>query len=83
MRQELLRFVAAQPLWDQRVCALQVTDSKEKTMELRLLVSAADAGRAFDLRCAVREHLVDFIQQNYPTALPRTRLDGAEVARTL
>jgi len=76
VRQELLRFVASQPLWDQRVCALQVTDSKEKTMELRLLVSAADAGRAFDLRCAVREHLVDFIQQHYPTALPRTRTDG-------
>ncbi|MDO7876706.1 mechanosensitive ion channel [Hymenobacter sp. ASUV-10] len=76
VRQELQHFVAQQPLWDQRVCALQVTDSKEKTMELRLLVSAADAGRAFDLRCAVREHLVGFIQRHYPTALPRTRLDG-------
>ena len=73
IRQELTRFVANQPLWDGRVCGLQTTDSKERTMELRALVSASDAGRAFDLRCAVREHLVAFIQENYPDSLPKTR----------
>jgi small-conductance mechanosensitive channel len=73
LRAELQLFIATQPLWDQRVCALQVTDSKEKTMELRILVSASDASRAFDLRCLVREHLLHFIQQQHPDCLPRTR----------
>lgn len=73
VREELKRIVEPHPLWDKRVCVLQVTDSKERTMELRALVSAADAGKAFDLRCAVREKLVAFIQQNYPESLPKTR----------
>lgn len=73
MRTELKRVVAAHPLWDKRVCVLQVTDSKERTLELRLLVSAASSSQAFDLRCAVREQMVAFVQQHYPECLPKTR----------
>jgi small-conductance mechanosensitive channel len=73
LRQELQRFVNGHPLWDRRVCVLQVTDSKERTLELRCLVSASNSSRAFDLRCAVREHLVTFIQEHHPEALPKTR----------
>ena len=50
-----------------------VTDSKERTLELRCLVSASNSSRAFDLLCEVREHLVAFIQQHYPGSLPKTR----------
>ena len=32
---------------------------------------------AFDLRCEVREAIVDFLQKNYPHALPRDRVDLA------
>jgi small-conductance mechanosensitive channel len=73
VRAELQRVVAAHPLWDGRVCVLQVTDSKERTIELRCLVSAANSSQAFDLRCAVREQLIGFIQQHYPQCLPKTR----------
>lgn len=73
VRQELERITRQHPLWDGRVCVLQVTDSKERTLELRALVSAANSGHAFDLRCAVREQLVGFIQQHYPQCLPKTR----------
>lgn len=73
VRTELKRLVEQHPLWDKRVCVLHVTDSKEKTMELRALVSAADSGAAFDLRADLREALVRFIQQNYPGSLPKTR----------
>jgi small-conductance mechanosensitive channel len=73
VREELKRVVEHHPLWDKRVCTLQVTDSKERTLELRMLVSASDAGRAFDLRCFVREKMVGFIQQTYPESLPKTR----------
>jgi small-conductance mechanosensitive channel len=82
VREELKRIVENHPLWDKRVCTLQVTDSKERTLELRMLVSAADAGRAFDLRCDVREKMIAFIQQNYPESLPKTRslVDSPEKA---
>jgi small-conductance mechanosensitive channel len=73
LRAELRRILEAHPLWDERVCVLQVTDSKERTVELRALVSAANAGSLWDLRCAVREQLVAFLQQHYPESLPRTR----------
>ena len=73
VRAELKRLVEHEPLWDQRVCVLQVTDSKERTMELRALVSASDSGRTFDLRCIVREKMIAFIQEKYPDSLPKTR----------
>ncbi|MDB5235512.1 MAG: mechanosensitive ion channel protein MscS [Hymenobacter sp.] len=73
VRAELKRIVAASPHWDQRVCDLHVTDSKDRTLELRALVSAADSGAIWELRCAVREQLVSFLQREYPESLPRTR----------
>jgi small-conductance mechanosensitive channel len=73
VRAELQRIVQQHPLWDRRTCVLQVTDSKERTLELRVLVSAANSGHAFDLRCDVREQLVTFIQREYPQCLPKIR----------
>ncbi|WP_400191454.1 mechanosensitive ion channel family protein [Hymenobacter sp. B81] len=78
VRAELQRIAAAHPLWDGRVCVLHVTDSKERTLELRALVSATDAGNAWELRCAVREQLIGFIQQHYPHCLPRNRTEMVE-----
>ena len=86
IRTELRRIVEAHPLWDQRVCVLHVTDAKERTLELRALVSAADAGAVWELRCAVREQLVAFVQQHHPECLPKIRalVDGQEqLARTV
>ncbi|MBD2722664.1 mechanosensitive ion channel family protein [Hymenobacter armeniacus] len=77
VRAELRRIVEGSPHWDSRVCVLHVTDAKERTLELRCLVSAANAGAVWELRCAVREQLVAFLQREYPGSLPRTR---AEVA---
>ena len=45
---------------------LQVTDAKESTIELRCLMSAQSAGQAFDLRCEVREKMIDFLQTRPP-----------------
>jgi small-conductance mechanosensitive channel len=67
--------------WDGNVAALQLTDFKESTMELRCLMSARSASTAFDLRCEVREKLIDFLQKDYPEALPHSRqisVDGGE-----
>jgi small-conductance mechanosensitive channel len=82
VRAELQRIAASTERWDQRVCVLHVTDVKERTLELRALVSAADAPTAFELRCEVREKLVAFVQQHYPDCLPKTRalVDAPEPA---
>jgi small-conductance mechanosensitive channel len=75
LRREAQRLCAASPDWDGRVCLVQVTDANERGMQLRVLVSSAASGPNFDLRCRVREGLLDFIQREYPTALPRIRAD--------
>jgi small-conductance mechanosensitive channel len=75
IRAELTRILEGSPLWDRQVNGLQVTNVSERTIELRALVSAADAGAAWDLRCLVREKLVEFVQRSYPHALPRVRAE--------
>lgn len=76
LRKELQRLVSTTPeLWDQRVCVLQVTDSSERAVQLRALVSSADASRNWDLRCYIRENLIDFIARGYPHCLPQLRAE--------
>jgi len=60
-------------LWDQETQVLQVTDTTEKTMTIRMLMTAQNSPTAFDLRCYVREKIIDFIQENYPHGLPQVR----------
>ncbi len=78
LRNELSRIVESDPNWDRQVAGLQVTDCKESAVELRALVSAASAAQVWDLRCAVREQLVAFIQRRYPESLPRLRAELVE-----
>jgi small-conductance mechanosensitive channel len=73
MRRKLDEIAKASPLWDGQVAVLQVTDFREQVMEIRMLVSARNSGRAFDLRCEVREKVIAWLQQAYPHALPRWR----------
>lgn len=80
VRAKLNEIVKTSKLWDGRVVALQVTDTKEQTVELRCLMSAASSGNAFDLRCEVREKLIDFLQKEHPEALPRQRSERARTA---
>ena len=80
VRAEMKRIVESSPLWDKRVCALQVTNATERTVELRALVSAADSSSAWELRCDVREKLIGFIRQNYPDGLPKVRAELTESA---
>ena len=75
LRQEFRRILESTPLWDQKVCVLQVSDASEHTMQLRALASAADSSKAWDLRCLVREKLIKFQQENYPNSLPRARAE--------
>jgi small-conductance mechanosensitive channel len=73
LRAYLPKVLEGDKKWDGAVQALQVTDAKESTIELRILVSARNSSDLFDLRCNVREAMVKFLQQNHPTALPTNR----------
>ena len=78
IREELDRLLEDNKLWDGKVNVVQVTDAGEKSMELRILVSADDSPTAWELRVFLREKLIKFIQENYPESLPRTRVEFPE-----
>ena len=78
LRQQAERVVRAAPEWDGRVFVVQVTDTTERAMQLRILVSAVNAAKAFDLRCRVREQMLAFVAREYPQYLPQVRSLAAE-----
>jgi hypothetical protein len=83
VRERAIEIVKASNLWDGAAVAVHVTDCKQDCIEVRVLVSARTSGDAFDLRCAVRERLIDFLQREYPGSLPRWRqvlVDGPNAA---
>lgn len=75
MRARLEAIVKSTPLWDGKVVALQVTDLRERVMEIRCLAGARNAPQAFDLRCLVREQMIAFLKAEHPEALPRDRMN--------
>ncbi len=77
VRAQLQKICEEDPRWDGRVCVAQVTETREHTIEVRLLVSARNSGDLFDLRCVVRERMIDYLGQCHPEALPRLRADIA------
>ena len=77
IRKKAEEIVRASNRWDGRVCNVSLTDFKHDTMEVRILASAGDAGKVFDLRCEIREKLIDFLQREHPEVLPRQRTELA------
>lgn len=75
VRNKLHQILEGSELWDRKAWALQVTNADAKTVEIRALMSAANSGQAFDLRCLVREKLIAFMQEQYPGSLPRIRAE--------
>ncbi|WP_134094746.1 mechanosensitive ion channel domain-containing protein [Novosphingobium sp. PhB55] len=73
IREEYSRQITAHRLWDKRAQVLQVTDCKDEAIEVRLLMSAKDGPTLFDLRCEIRESMMDWIRRNQPEALVRRR----------
>ncbi|WP_274425851.1 mechanosensitive ion channel family protein [Chelativorans sp. YIM 93263] len=74
LRAKAEELVRASPLWDQDVFAVQVTDLTERTMQVRILASA-NADNVYALRCDIREQMMVFLSENYPSALPRFRAE--------
>lgn len=78
LREKLHELVEAHPKWDGRFCNLQVTDTRPDSIEVRALMTARDASIAFDLRCDIREAMLDHVRSTMPEALVRhrTRLES-------
>jgi small-conductance mechanosensitive channel len=72
-RNALKQIIESSPLWDRRFWNLQVSDAGERTMQLRVIATAADSSKSWDLRCEVREKFIAYIQKNHPQSLPRLR----------
>lgn len=79
LRSELRRICESSKLWGGEVCALQATDATEHTIQLRALMDAKDSSDAWDLRCLVREKLIEYLQKNHPESLPRIRGEMAGI----
>jgi len=75
VREAARQIVEASSLWDKRFWNVQVTDTSERAMQIRVLATAADSSKAWDLRCEIREKLIDFVQRKLEKSLPRVRAD--------
>lgn len=80
LREAAQAACAAAAEWDKRLCLLQVVEAGERSLQLRVLVTSSNSSLNWDLRCIVREALVDFMQREYPQFLPVTRVEAEGVA---
>lgn len=73
--EKLHEILKSSKLWDGKTWNLQFTNAGDRAVELRALMSAPDGPTAWNLRCHVRERLVEFLQARYPESLPRIRAE--------
>lgn len=82
LRTRFTQLLHGNNLWDGKVSVIQVTECKERTIEVRALMSARNSSDAFDLRCLVREKLIEFVREKFPQSLPKTRVEGIPLVPT-
>ncbi|HVB56710.1 MAG TPA: mechanosensitive ion channel domain-containing protein [Candidatus Acidoferrales bacterium] len=80
VRGELRGILESTDKWKGHVCVLQVTDASEHAVQIRALMDARDSSTAWDLRCYVREKLIQYLQERYPESLPRLRTEFRKLA---
>lgn len=79
VRKELARILDGHEKWDGRTKGVVVTDAKDRTLEVRILVSASDSGKLWDLRVDVREKIIRWLQEfEGGRYLPRIRWEERE-----
>lgn len=78
LRNAFLEILKSTDLWDGKVGVMQVTDTTDRAMQIRGLMSAPNSPTAWDLRVYVREKLIAYLQEHFPESLPRTRVEMTE-----
>ena len=75
IRTKVEQLLTATDLWDGRTWGVQITDSDEYTVTVRVLVSAKNSGHLSDLRAYMREQLISWIVAEEPWARPAQRIE--------
>ena len=75
IRAKVEQLLRSTDLWDGRTWGVQVTDSDENTLTVRILVSAKNSGTLSDLRAFMREQLISWIVTEEPWARPAQRIE--------
>ena len=75
IRTKVEQLLTATDLWDGRTWGVQITDSDEYTVTVRVLVSAKNSGHLSDLRAYMREQLISWIVSEQPWARPVQRIE--------
>lgn len=78
IRTKVEQLLTATDLWDGRTWGVQITDSDEYTVTVRVLVSAKNSGHLSDLRAYLREQLISWIVTEEPWARPAQRIEPCE-----
>ena len=78
IRTKVEQLLTATDLWDGRTWGVQITDSDEYTVTVRVLVSAKNSGHLSDLRAYIREQLISWIVTEEPWARPAQRIEPRE-----
>lgn len=73
LRQKFLQIINDNALWDKQIAELLVTKTDASSVEVRVSFSAKNATDVWDMRCDIREQLIEFIQKKYPNSLPKIR----------
>jgi hypothetical protein len=73
LRRSVQQIVESCEGWDRRFWNLQVTEANERAMQIRVLATAADSGKAWNLRCEIREKVIELMQNKHPQRLPQLR----------
>ena len=76
LRSAYEKIVKESPLWDGDVQVLQLIDATEKTIHVRGLATAKNSPTAWDLRCEVREKLINYLKLEQPWAFPQVRTES-------
>ncbi len=75
IREKFEEAVRASSRWDGNAVVLQVIDTDKDTVQLRGLCSSRNSPLNWELRCEVREKVLSWLQESYPEALPKHRID--------
>jgi len=76
LREHLKEILTQCSYWNRRVLKMHVTDCTAQAVEVRIIASANNSSDTFELKAYIREKLIQFLQKNYPDALPCLRIQA-------
>lgn len=76
LRSQLEKILKNSHLWDGQACKLQVANLTDRSVEIRMQISAANGDNLSDLRAEVQEKMLEFISEKYPDHFPKVRLNN-------